>query len=83
MANTNFEPVTTLEELDSLDSNQIVAGYMAGRKGYPEPQQSEGKAVWHGWRNGMIDTKRLPADEAYYSLARLIVARTKEKQEVT
>jgi hypothetical protein len=70
----NFEPVETLEELMSLDQDKISDGYRLGTQNAPEPTTEDGKALWHGWRNGMIDKKFMPADEAYYALARLFVA---------
>lgn len=76
-----FEPVRTLEELDTLNSEMMVAGYMAGRKGYPEPEIECGKSFWHGWRNGMIDTGRMQQDDASLTLARLIVERSRKRTE--
>ncbi len=52
---TNFEPVRTLEDLDSLDLDEIVAGYRSYEAGDPEPGPNRGRAFWHGWRNGRED----------------------------
>lgn len=72
-----FQPVETLEELDSLNIEDVKRGYVLGLHKAPEPK--ENKALWHGWRNGMIDKKHLQGDEAYYKLARLIINREKNK----
>lgn len=68
----NFEPVRTKAELDTLDFNDILEGYMSAERGDPEPGANRGKAFWHGWRNRMIDMHELPMDEAAFQLAREI-----------
>lgn len=50
-----FSPVKTLEELDTLDGDAVVEGYVSAERGDPEPGENRGKAFWHGWRNRMID----------------------------
>ena len=72
-----FLPVTTVEELDTFNKDDIVNGYHAGTRNEPEPFH-RGKAYWHGWRNGMIDKKHMPMDYAAEFLARAIV-RSREK----
>lgn len=66
-----FMPITTVEELNSLDHDDTVNGYHAGTRNEPEPFD-KGKAYWHGWRNGMMDKKHMPYDEETYRLARLL-----------
>lgn len=69
----NFEPVRTKAELDTLDHDEIVAGYLSAERGDPEPGPNRGKAFWHGWRNRMIDYGELPGDDASQQLAHEVV----------
>lgn len=55
-----FAPVSTLEELDSLDPAEIMEGYVSAERGDPEPGQNRGKSFWHGWCNRMRDIGVLP-----------------------
>ncbi len=52
---TTFAPVTTLEDLDSLDDDEVTAGYSETERGDPEPGENRGRAYWHGWRVKMMD----------------------------
>jgi hypothetical protein len=54
----HYSPVITLEDLFSLDETEILDGYWDGRDGEPEPKGNRSRAYWHGWRNGMVDSKR-------------------------
>lgn len=74
-----FEPVRTLADLDSLDHDEIVAGYLSATRGDPEPGENRGRAFWHGWRNRMIDKQELPKDEAASALARAVVAKQRDQ----
>lgn len=65
----SFAPVSTLADLNTLDDDEIVAGYMETRRGDPEPGLNRGRAYWHGWRNRMIDLGEMPADDASRRLA--------------
>jgi hypothetical protein len=71
------KPVTTLEELDSLDERDIVSGYHAGRAGAPEPSIEMNRAYWHGWRNGRVDGKYAQPDAAQMTLVGLYIKRGK------
>jgi hypothetical protein len=71
---SNFEPVRTYSDLESLDENQIFEGYLSTERGDPEPGQNRGRAFWHGWRNRMIDLGELPHDDASAQLAREFLA---------
>lgn len=71
-------PVTTLAELDALNSDEMVEGYLAGFYGEAEPGNNRSKAYWHGWRNGTADRTKT-SDWAQQELARLIVARSRLK----
>ena len=67
---TSFEPVRTLADLNSLNEDDIVEGYLSAESGDPEPGANRGRAFWHGWRNRMIDRGELPSDDAASQLAR-------------
>lgn len=66
----SFEPVATLADLDTLDSDEIVDGYRSFAKGDPEPGPNRGRAFWHGWRNAACDAGQIPKDAAMAQLAR-------------
>jgi hypothetical protein len=70
---TNFEPVRTKDDLDSLSLDEIVEGYASAERGDPEPGLNRGRAFWHGWCNRMRDYGVLPMDEASAQLAREVV----------
>lgn len=65
-------PVTTLAELDMLESHEIVEGYWDGLDNEPEPGGNRTKAYWHGWRNGMVDGGHRQKDAAQAKLARVV-----------
>lgn len=69
------EPVTTAEELDSLDSDDIVEGYRDGRANEPRPTGNRSKGYWHGWRNGQVDGHHAKSDPAM----RLLIADCRRK----
>jgi hypothetical protein len=68
-----FAPVRTKADLDTLDSEAIVQGYLSAERGDPEPGENRGRAFWHGWCNRMRDIGELPMDDASWQLAREIV----------
>lgn len=69
-----FEPVRTLADLNSLNEDDIVEGYLSAERGDPEPGENRGRAFWHGWRNRMRDIGELPSDDAATQLAREYLA---------
>lgn len=69
-----FEPVRTYAELQTLDEDEIVHGYLSAERGDPEPGENRGRAFWHGWRNRMIDLGELSCDEVSMQLAREVIA---------
>lgn len=71
----NFEPVRTLADLETLDPDEIVAGYMETRRGDPEPGPNRGRAYWRGWRNRMIDLGEIEIDGATRQLAHEVAPR--------
>jgi len=68
------EPVSTLAELEALDSDEMVMGYLDGFGGEPEPMGNRSKSYWHGWRNGARDRGVLPHDAASAKLAHEVVS---------
>lgn len=66
-------PVTTVDELLTLNDAEIVEGYNDGYRGEPEPGGNRSKSYWHGWRNGRVDGKHDPKDAAMALLAHQIV----------
>ncbi len=71
----NFEPVRTKADLDALNHDEIIEGYMSAELGDPEPGPNRGRAYWHGWRNAMIDKGELRPDEASRALAHEVCPR--------
>lgn len=72
---SEFAVVSTKAELALLDDSEMVAGYLAGFNGEPEPGSDKGRSFWHGWRNGASDAERRESDAAQQQFAREIVAR--------
>ena len=70
---SEFKPATTVEDLQLLDVDKILEGYRDGSRGEPEPGNNRSRSYWHGWRNGIADTKRMEADESMSLLARDVV----------
>lgn len=71
---SEFQPVTTLSDLAVQDCDEILAGYVAGLHGEPEPGSDKSRAFWHGWRNGSADAGRRPFDAAQRRLAAAYIA---------
>lgn len=71
---TEFAPVTTLQDLDIQNDEDMVAGYRAGLAASPEPGSDKSRSYWHGWRNGRTDRGLAPVDAAQAELARRIVS---------
>jgi ribosome modulation factor len=74
---TEFAPVRTLADLDTLDDAEVVEGYRDGLANEPEPGNNRSRSYWHGWRNGMSDRGLRAIDEAQRELARAVVARSR------
>jgi len=66
---SEYQPLSSAAELEVLNDDECVAGYMAGLEGCPEPGSDKSKSYWHGWRNGMMDKGRLPMDAPATKLA--------------
>lgn len=70
---SEFTKVRTRGDLDALDSNEILAGYLDGFVGTPEPGSDKSRSYWHGWRNGMVDGGYREIDSAQVQLVREVV----------
>lgn len=66
-------PISSVEQLDALDLNEIIEGYWSGRDGEREPGNNRSISFWHGWRNGMADSGRMPIDAHMRQLAHEVV----------
>lgn len=64
-----FAPVATKVDLETLDLDEIVAGYRDYRRGDPEPGLNRGRAYWHGWCNRARDDYAMPQTAASAQLA--------------
>ncbi len=69
-----FEPVLTIEDFRTLDEGEILDGYMDGSVGAP-CRAGCSRAYAHGWRNGMVDSDRMPPDRAHATLEDAFMAR--------
>lgn len=72
------EPVTTLEDLESLERDEVMEGYRDGIAGEPAPGGNRSRSYWHGWRNGMVDGGHMPKDAAQAALAKAYLRRKAE-----
>lgn len=71
-------PVTSLEELRTLNQEDILDGYMLTRPGDPEPGGNHSRGYHHGWRVRMMDLGKLPITPEHRELARQVVAESKK-----
>jgi hypothetical protein len=65
----SFEPVRTKADLDTLDDDEILEGYLDGLRGEPLPGDNRSRAYWHGFRCALFDRGRLTIDEPHRALA--------------
>lgn len=68
-----IKPITTAAELDALDTDDCVRGYMAGRKQQPDYTQ-RGQAYWHGYLNGCVDGGHMQPSAEQMALVADVVA---------
>lgn len=71
----NFAPVRTKADLDTLDHDEIFAGYVGARRGDPEPGPNRGRAYWHGWRTAMMDFGEVEIDADHRHLVHEVAPR--------
>ena len=69
VAMSEFRPVETVADLNSLDSDEIVAGYLYGWTCSDEPGGDKSRCFWHGWRNAQTDKGRASPDVHQQRLA--------------
>lgn len=72
---SEFQPVSTKADLDLLDIDEIVDGYRNCLRGESEPGSDKSRSYWHGWRNGMVDSRRIESDVHMTMLCREIVGK--------
>lgn len=66
-------PISNINQLAQLDDFEIVEGYLDGMAGDPSIcGGNRSISYWHGWRNGMMDSNRMPIDCAARQLAQEI-----------
>lgn len=71
-----YKAITTKEQVDTLDQDLLVKGYLAGLHSAPNYTQKD-QAYWHGYLNGQVDAGKLPASLEQHELARDIVKKMK------
>lgn len=71
---SEFQPVRTVADLRTLDSAEVMEGYLDGLDDAPGPGNNRSRSYWHGWRNGMTDRGRRPIDAAQRQLVHEVVA---------
>jgi hypothetical protein len=67
---SEFSAVFSVRELELLDSDEILEGYLSARSCRTEPGNNRSKSFWHGWRNGMADLWHADPDAAQAALAK-------------
>ena len=75
---SEFEPVWTVADLDSLDEAEMIEGYWAGWDGWPEPGNNRTRSYWHGWRNGAVDGGHQEKDEPQIVLAHKVIMNSRK-----
>ena len=68
-----FFPPKSIDDINDMNDDELVEGYLAGLYGGNEPRDSRSK--WTGWRNGMVDSGRRKIDDAQRQVARQFVSR--------
>ncbi len=64
------QPITTLAELDAIDHDECVRGYLEARRGDAEPGGNHSRSYWHGWRMRMADYGEIAAPPGHTELVR-------------
>ncbi len=63
-------PVSTLEDLASLDDDEILEGYRDGMFDDVTCGGNRSRSYWHGWSNAQRDRGRQPGTAEAANLAR-------------
>lgn len=72
---SEFREVQTVSDFVTLDDADMLEGYLDGFHATGVPDSSRSRSYWHGWRNGRIESRRVPIDVAHLRLARTFDAR--------
>jgi len=72
MNNILFFPAKSLDDINSLDTTELVEGYMIGFIGGKKPTDSRSQFV--GWKNGMVDSGRMSVSKDQRKIAREYVS---------
>ena len=67
---SEFRPVETVADLNSLDVDEIVQGYRDGWTCSDEPGNDKSRGYWHGWKNAQTDKGRAQPDAHQQRLVR-------------
>lgn len=67
---SEFKPVESKADLECLDADEILAGYLEGIDNQSPPGSDKSRGFWHGWRNAQTDHGRAPLDVAQQRLVR-------------
>lgn len=70
---SEFNPVESKADMDCLNADDIVAGYLYGITNPSIPGSDKSRGFWHGWRNAQTDYGRAPLDLAQQRLFRDIL----------
>ncbi len=62
--------IRTLAHVETLDIDDLRAGYWEGFNGEPEPGDNRSPSFWHGWRNGAVDGSYREKDVDQAAIAR-------------
>lgn len=69
--------VTTLEQLDALDSDEVMAGFLSSERGDPEPGDNHSLSFHHGWLSRQYDLGARPTPPEHKALVRAYAARAR------
>ena len=72
---SEFNPVLTLDDLDTIDPDDEANGYRSGIDGAKEPGSDKSRSFWHGWCNGRAFYGISPYKEQMENLAKKIAHR--------
>ena len=69
-----FEDIITKEQLEKLDKDFCIQGYVHGYSDTPNHTMKE-QSYWHGYMNGQVDSGRMPPSITQIMLAADIVSK--------
>ena len=64
-----FFPAEAISDFKTLDDGDVLEGYLDGFHGAAAPDSTRSRGYWHGWQNGMIESRRMPPTPSYRQLA--------------